>query len=208
MAITHELNAEIREVTGRHVKKLRQAGYTPAVVYGEGNPATHLQINTRELRRVLGKAGTNQLIALKVDGANPKLALARDIKQDVIKRNYLHVDFYMVNMEEKVIAKVPLKLTGKSPAVADHGGILMQTTDEVVIEALPNDLVPFIEIKLDVLANIGDYISVSDIDLPPGVVINTDDHKVIVRVNISRAAAAMQDAAKAAAAEAEAAKKK
>ena len=99
------------------VKTLRQQGYVPAVIYGKDIDSEPLKIEARALDKVLSIAGTHQLISLQVGKQQPKMTLARDIQRDVVKRNYLHVDFYAVKMDENVAAQIPLLIEGESPAV-------------------------------------------------------------------------------------------
>jgi large subunit ribosomal protein L25 len=131
-----ELKAEARQATGKRVKQLRQQGYVPAVVYGKDIEADPIQIDAKALRKVLVQAGTHQLIALQIGNKKPRMTLARDIQIDAIKRSYLHVDFFTVNMREKVTADVPLEFIGAAPAVKDLGGILVHGLTEVEIECL------------------------------------------------------------------------
>ena len=136
-----ELKAEVRQITGKQVARLRRQGYVPAVVYGNNTENDLIQIEAKALRKVLGQAGTHQLIALQVGNKRPRMTLARDIQIDTVKRSYMHVDFYAVNMKEKVTAEVPVVLEGVSPAVKDLGGILVQGLNEIEIECLPSDLI-------------------------------------------------------------------
>ena len=121
-----ELKAEPRQVTRRGSRLLRHQGLVPAVLYGRDLETKLLQIDARSLQRVLAIAGSHQLISLQIGDQNPQMTLAREIQRDIIKRNYLHVDFYAVKMDEKVQAQIPLVLTGISPAVRDQGGVLTQ----------------------------------------------------------------------------------
>ena len=181
-----ELNAEPREVVKRGLRGLREQGYVPAVVYGKDVDAEPLKVEARALDRVLAVAGTHQLISLKVGKQKAKMTLARDIQRDVIRRNYLHVDFYAVKMDEKVSAQVPLVVVGESPAVRDLGGVLTQSLDQLDIECLPSDLISSIEINIDGLAEFHEGISVSDLELPDTITILSDPASTIVRVEPPR----------------------
>jgi large subunit ribosomal protein L25 len=183
---TLELQADMREITGKHVKRLRQEGLVPAVLYGRETESTLLQVNEKALFRVLREAGTHQLISLKVSKKKPVMTLARDIQRDVIKHNYLHVDFYAVKMDEKVTAQVPLIIEGVAPAVKDEGGILTQGLDELEIECLPNDLISAIEVNIEGLINYNDSISVSDLAVPSSITILSDPDSMVVKVEPPR----------------------
>ena len=181
-----KLKAEVRQATGRKVKQLRQQGIVPAVLYGHGSEATSLQISAKSLAKVLAQAGTHQLIALEIDKQKPQMTLARDIQRDVIRRNYMHVDFYAVRMDEKVTAQVPLVMVGVSPAVKDKGGILTQGLDELEIECFPADLISAIEIPIGGLLEFNDTIHVSQLTVPDTVTILSDLDSMVVKIEAPR----------------------
>jgi large subunit ribosomal protein L25 len=183
-----ELKAEVREVTGHQVKHLRQDGLVPAVLYGKDLDPALLQIEEKALTKVLRQAGTHQLISLQIGQKKPQMTLARDIQRDVIKYNYLHVDFYAVRMTEKVTAQVPLELVGHAPAVREQGGILTQGLDEVEIECLPADLVASIEVNIDGLVEFNDSISVADLTVPDTITILSDPESLVAKIEPPRLA--------------------
>ncbi len=181
-----KLKVEVREATGRHVKQLRREGLVPAVLYGKDFEATLLQVDAQTLHKVLHETGTHQLIALQVGQQKPQMTLARDIQRDVIKHNYLHVDFYAVKMGEKVTAQVPLVFEGVSPAVRDKGGILTQGLGEIEIECLPSDLISAIEVNLEGLVDYNDTIIVADLKVPNSITILSDPESMVANVEPPR----------------------
>jgi large subunit ribosomal protein L25 len=183
---TLELKADVREITGKHVKRLRQEGLVPAVLYGRETASTLIQVHEKALYKVLREAGTHQLISLNIGKKKSVMTLARDIQRDVIKHNYLHVDFYAVKMDEKVTAQVPLIIEGVAPAVKDEGGILTQGLDELEIECLPNDLISAIEVNVEGLINFNDSISVSDLTVPSSITILSDPDSMVAKVEPPR----------------------
>jgi large subunit ribosomal protein L25 len=183
---TLELQAEPREVIGRHVKYLRRDGWTPAVLYGQDFETIPLQIEAKSLRKVLRQAGTHQLISLKIGNQKPHVTLARDIQRDVIKNNYLHVDFYAVKMDQKVSAQVPLLLVGEAPATDEKGGILTQGLDQLEIECLPSDLIATIEVSVEGLTDFHDSITVADLDIPDTITIISEPESVVAKIEPPR----------------------
>lgn len=183
-----ELTAEPRAVTGRRVKNLRQQGLVPAVIYGRGLEASPVQIDAKALTRVLDIAGTHQLIALKIGNQDPRMTLAREIQRDPIRRNYSHVDFYAVKMDEKVNALVPVVVVGVSPAVRDLDGILTHGLDQVEIECLPGDLIASIEVDVSSLTGLNDSLTVADLRAPETITILSDPDSMIVKIEPPRLA--------------------
>jgi len=176
-----ELKVEKRTILGKKVKRLRRQGLIPAIIYGHKTEPIPVQIEERELTRVLAQAGPNRLITLRLDG-RPRLALAREIQRDVITDKLLHVDFYTVVMTEKLSAEVPLILVGESPAVERREGVLQHGIDTVEVECLPGDLIHSIEVDLSELKELGQAIYVKDLKVPPSVEILTDGEEMVVKV--------------------------
>ena len=181
-----ELKAESREALKRGVKTLRQQGYVPAVIYGKDIDSEPLKIEARALDKVLSIAGTHQLISLQVGKQQPKMTLARDIQRDVVKRNYLHVDFYAVKMDEKVAAQIPLLIEGESPAVKDLGGVLTQGLDQLDIECLPGDLISSISVNVDSLTELNATLTVADLTVPDTITILSDSESMVVKIEPPR----------------------
>lgn len=181
-----DLKAEPRQVKGRAVKHLRQQGLVPVILYGKDVKSTPLQVEERDLEKVLEVAGTHQLISLQVNNQRPQLTLARDIQRDVIRRNFIHVDFYAVKMDQKVVAQVPIHLIGESPAVEEQGGVLTQGLDEIEIECLPADLISSIEVSIETLKELNDSIIVADLVVPDNVAILSEPELMVAKVEPPR----------------------
>jgi len=181
-----ELKAEVRQITGKQVARLRRQGYVPAVIYGNNLENDLIQIEAKTLRKVLAQAGTHQLIALQVGNKRPRMTLARELQIDSIKRSYLHVDFYAVNMMEKVTAQVPVVFEGVSPAVKDLDGILVHGMTELEIECLPADLIAAIEVNIEGLIELGDMITVADLKVPSSITVLSDPESMVAKVEAPR----------------------
>lgn len=181
-----ELKAEVRQITGKQVAQLRRQGYVPAVIYGNNLENDLIQIEAKALRKVLAQAGTHQLIALQVGNKRPRMTLARELQIDSIKRSYLHVDFYAVNMKEKVTAQVPVVFEGVSPAVKDLDGILVHGMTELEIECLPADLIAAIEVNIEGLVELGDMITVADLKVPSSITVLSDPESMVAKVEAPR----------------------
>lgn len=181
-----ELKAEVRQITGKQVAQLRRQGYVPAVIYGNNLENDLIQIEAKALRKVLAQAGTHQLIALQVGNKRPMMTLARELQIDSIKRSYLHVDFYAVNMKEKVTAQVPVIFEGVSPAVKDLDGILVHGMTELEIECLPGDLIAAIEVNIEGLVELDDMITVADLKVPSSITVLSDPESMVAKVEAPR----------------------
>ncbi len=177
----HILTVKKREIFGKKVKRLRKDGTLPGNVYGHNFASEAVQMPTKEFTDVFEKAGHSGVVELKVDGQTIP-TLIHEVTYHHVTHNVLHVDFYKVNLKEKVKAVVPVVLVGEPQAVTDKLGLLMHSLSEVEVEALPTDLPEHIEVDVTSLAQVGDGFHVSDLKVPAGVAIVTDAEHEVVRI--------------------------
>lgn len=184
-SITHlfimELKAEKREILGSKVHALRTAGLIPAELYGHGTENIHLTVNAKEFAKVLKEAGESTVITLVI-GKEKTSALIHDVNTDSISDAVMHVDFYAVNMSEKIETEVQFEFVGESPAVKTEGGVLVKSMYEIEVRALPADLPHGIKVDLSKLVNIHDSIHVKDLEVASGVKLLADMDAVIATV--------------------------
>lgn len=178
---TMELKAEKREIMGGKVHALRTAGLIPAELYGQGSENEHLTVNEKEFVKVFKEAGESTVITLVV-GSKKIPALIYDVKLDSISDKVLHIDFYLVNMNEEIETEVALEFVGESPAVKSEGGVLVKSMHEIEVRALPANLPHGIEVDLSKLVSIHDSIHVKDIVVKSGVKLLADADAVIATV--------------------------
>jgi large subunit ribosomal protein L25 len=178
-----ELSAEKRTMLGKQVKQLRRQGWTPGVMYGHGYESVPLKFEMRELQRLLSETGGSQLVGIKIKGqSQPETALVRDVQRDPIRQTILHVDFYRVQMTERLTTEIPLELIGESPVAGRNEGILLQGISSIEVECLPGDLVDAIEVDLSDLVELDQALYVHDLAIPSGIDVLTDADEMIVRV--------------------------
>jgi large subunit ribosomal protein L25 len=174
------IKAEKRELTGKKVKKLRESGKIPAVVYGAQEKGVLLEVPERDFEKVFKQAGESTLIKLEVDG-NVKNVLIHDVSYDPIKDKPRHVDFLEVRMDKPIKARVQLSFEGESPAVK-LGGILVKVLHEIEVEALPADLPHEIKVDISKLENLESKLTVSELDLPKGVKVHAEGDEVLALI--------------------------
>ena len=181
-----ELQAERRAVTGKAVKTLRQRGLIPAVVYGHGVESRSIQLPRPILAKTWKAAGESSLISLSIEKSPPVMVLIHDVQRDPLAGEIIHVDFYQVNLKEKITAKIPLVFEGVAPAVKELGGIFVKNMDHIEVECLPADLVHEIVVNASRLATFNDVLKVSDITIPSALTLRGHPDDVIATVQPPR----------------------
>ncbi|MBI4096311.1 MAG: 50S ribosomal protein L25 [Candidatus Levybacteria bacterium] len=197
-----KLAVEKRKVVGKKVSKLRKDGILPANLYGKNVKSLSVQVPYKEFEKVYKEAGVTGIIDVSV-GDEIRPSLIHNVQQDYYKHTLLHADFFQVNLKEKVKTMVKVITVGEPKAVAEKLGLLMQTLNEVEIEALPTDLPDKIEVNVEPLAVLDAQVTVGEIKAPAGVTILTDASQVVAKIgSLISKEAQEQAAAEAAAAEA------
>ncbi len=157
------LKVEKRNLFGRKVKKLRRQGLIPAVVYGHNFDSVAVQFPRHQLK-VIKRAGETSVIYLELD--NQKIpVMIKQIQYHPVSGQVLHLDFYKVNLKEKVTTEVPIELVGEAP-IAKEGYNIVQVLHEVEISALPTDIPKEIDVDISGLTQEGDDIRLKDVKLP------------------------------------------
>jgi len=175
-----KLRVEKRKILGKKVKKLRREGTLPANIYGRDIKSIAVQLPQKDFDKVFKEAGETGLVDVMVDSQTIPV-LIHNVQTDYLG-NYLHADFYKVNLKEKVKTMVPISIVGEPKAVVDKVGLLMNILSEVEVEALPEQLPENIEVNVENLALVDEQITVGDIKAPQGVAILTDPGQVIVKI--------------------------
>ncbi|HEY7983136.1 MAG TPA: 50S ribosomal protein L25 [Ktedonobacterales bacterium] len=186
MAEQITLTIEHRTIIGKQVRQLRRAGILPANIYGHGRPSRAVQFNGLEFRKLLNAHSGNRIIQLALDGAHEP-ALVRHIEREPKTGKIQHVDFMHVEMNEKLRARVTVRLMGEAPAVKSLNGVLLHLTDTVEVECLPTDLPDALEADISGLAELDVPVLVSDIRVPRNVTLLTDGAEQLAKVVATRA---------------------
>ena len=180
------LTAEKREITGKKVKTLREAGFIPGVMYGHDTKPQLVSIKASEFEKVFHEAGTSSLVDLVIGDNTPAKVLTHEPQYHPVTDKPIHIDFYKVRMDEKIKTEIPLKFSGESEAVEQLDGSLVTNRDNVEVECLPSDLINEIDIDLSVLKTFDDVVTVADLKVPSTVEILSDKDDVIALVEPPR----------------------
>lgn len=156
------LKAEKRKVVGRKVKKLRNEGLIPGNIYGKKVKSESIQVKADELEKAFKEVGETGLLELQI-GEDKRPVLIHNIQVHPLSDKPLHVDFFQVNLKEKVTAKVPVELVGESPAEKQALGTVVQYLSEIEVEALPSDLPEKFEIDTSNLTEVDQTIYLKDL---------------------------------------------
>lgn len=178
------LQAEERKILGKKVKKLRQDGKLPAHVFGKGLETEAVSVDGKTFLKTFSEAGETGVIDLKIGTDKVRPVMVRGVQYDPVSGKPLHIDFYQVNLAQKVKVPVPLVLIGEQPESVHLGEtIVLQTLSEVEVEALPTDLVEKIEVDITSLKNIDDAITVGQLQFDRNkLTISAAEDEIVVKL--------------------------
>jgi large subunit ribosomal protein L25 len=178
-----EINANIREESGRKTKNLRKKGILPAVLYGSKMKPVSLEVEPKIFEKLYAKAKGSSLVSLKIEGKKEKyLVLIHDFQKDPLTGKFIHVDFYQPSLKEKIQIKIPLVFEGESEAVKSLGGTLIKNIAELEVKALPENLPHEIKVNIGKLKTFEDHIKISDLEIPQNVEILKSVGEIIASV--------------------------
>lgn len=176
------LNADLRKITGRKVKKLRQEGLLPANVFGKKIKSESIQVIDKDFKVIYKEVGDTGLITLTV-GKDEKPVLVHDVQVNPMTDEVIHVNFLQVDLKEKVEAEVPVELIGESPVEKQSLGTVVQYVNEIKVEALPTDLPEKFVVDTSELSEVDQAIYVKDLKVDRSKVeIKNDADEIVVKV--------------------------
>jgi large subunit ribosomal protein L25 len=186
-------------------RRVRVAGKIPAVLYGSGHNAVAIEVDPKQISRILfSETGHNTIFDVEVSGQPAAKAMIVDWQREPIKDQLIHIDLKRIALDKALRVKVRVKLLGVPVGVKAAGGILDQVLRQVEIECLPADIPSHIDADV---SNLELHASLRVSDLPHSDKIKflnaadaTVAHVVSIREEAPTAAEAEAAAAAAAAA--------
>jgi large subunit ribosomal protein L25 len=176
---TTQLDVRTREAAGsRAARRMRRDGRVPGILYGGGSEPLSFDVDARELRLALAKAGA--VLDLSVDGGKATPVVLKEAQRHPVRGETVHVDLLRVRLDRAISAVVALELTGteESPGVRE-GGVLEQITRELNVEALPTAIPEAIVHDVSKM-QIGDTLTLGAVSPPEGVTLLDDLEETVL----------------------------
>jgi len=179
-----ELNATVRKTTGNSpARQLRRGGQMPAVLYGPQTESVLLSVNIKELELILKKGNIGSLILNLVIQNGEKItkpAMIKEFQSHPVSGNFLHIDFYEIDMQRKINVMIPVVTKGQSAGV-ELGGLLQIVRREIEVLCMPGDIPEAFEIDITDL-DIGDSVHVEEIPLGDNIEIPADVNFTVLTI--------------------------
>jgi len=144
-------------------RRVRVAGKIPAVLYGAGHEPVALEVDPKQISRILfSETGHNTIFDVTFGGEAAAKAMIVDWQREPIKDRLIHIDLKRIALDKTLKVSVRVKLLGTAAGVKTAGGILDQVLREVEIECLPADIPSHIDVDVSGL-NLFDVLRVKDL---------------------------------------------
>lgn len=169
------LQVQVREKTGtRPMRRLRQGGLVPAILYGHGEKNVNLQIPAAQVEHAVRHGA--RLVDLNGDVS--ETALIRQVQWDAFGLEVLHLDLSRVSADETVEIVLPIEMKGAAPGVRE-GGLVEHVKHEARILCPVVSLPERLEININGL-HLNQSLTLANVTLPPGASIVGDLDDIVV----------------------------
>jgi large subunit ribosomal protein L25 len=173
------INAERRAETGTVVtRRLRRDGRIPAVLYGHKEETIPVSLPIDQVDHLV--AAHLKMVSLQIDGKTEQ-ALVKQVQFDTFGDTVLHLDLERVRMDEVIEVECAIELTGTAKGAA-AGGVMDKPLNDVTVRCTPANIPESIRVSVNEL-EIGDSLTVADLEAPPATEIVTDPDSVVVVIH-------------------------
>ena len=175
------------EIKNKASRRLGANNYIPAVIYGLNKEPVSIKVKEREFKNLLkGKSILSMVFNMQVDGVKKnaiETVLIKEFQRDPITREFLHLDFLRIKMEDEIETSVPIHIINEEIAIGvkEGGGVLQHGLRELHISCLPKDIPEYIEYDIKDL-DMGIAVRVSDIKVSNEIKILNDPEEVVVSI--------------------------
>ena len=106
-------------------RRVRVAGKIPAVIYGQGQDPVAVEVDPKQISRILfSETGHNTIFDVQVGGEKAAKAMIVDWQREPLNDNLIHIDLKRIALDKALRVSVRVKLLGVPMGVKASGGIL------------------------------------------------------------------------------------
>jgi len=190
-----DLHAQERTGTGKGAARAaRREGLVPGIVFGgDVDPLPiNIQFNVL-LKRLKQGRFKSTLFNLKVEGQEDVRVICRDVQRDVVKDLPTHLDLMRLRRNTKINLFIPVDFINEEDCPAlRKGGVLTVIRNEVELIVTAGDIPETLIVDLSKVEEVGDTVTISDIELPSGSKLTITDRDFMI-CNVSAPSALKSD---------------
>lgn len=195
-----ELNTQKREQLGKKTKVLREQGLIPAAVFGKGMETVSVTVGLLDFKRTYEKTGDTELIDINVAGGGDAegkgdvsyKCLVKEVQYNPITDEVDHVGFYKPDLTVRTNADIPVEIEGEeeNELVKSGEGLVLALVDTIEVSALPMDLPHAFTVDASGLGEIGEGITVADLnyDREKVEIVGLEEDALVVKMDYAEMA--------------------
>jgi len=161
-------------------KSVREDNKLPAVIYGPKQEPIIVQMDRVAFEKTLEAAGESTIITLE-GLESPIEVLIHEVAFNAARGGVEHVDFYAIERGKELTTNVALEFIGEAP-IESTGAMVNKILHEVEVTCKPSKLPSHIDVNMSTLTDVDAQITVADLVVPEGVIINTEGDTIVATV--------------------------
>ena len=166
---TITIKGQLRTESGKSAtRQIRSQENVPGVIYG-GEKEINFHASAKELKPLV-YTSEFQKAEVEIDGKK-YTTIIKDLQFDRVTDKLIHIDLLELVEGKKLIATIPVKLTGNAEGVK-AGGKLVTKLKALKVKCLPKDLKEFISLDITTL-KLNENVRVEDVDAPELEIMNS-----------------------------------
>jgi large subunit ribosomal protein L25 len=167
----------------------RMSGLVPGVIYGRGQSPASVTVNRKAFETAILRSGHGEHAVLQFECADDSAlsgpVLIKAVQHHPVRETITHADFLRISLDERLRTLVPIELSGRAKGILD-GGVADVQLHEIEIECLALQVPSKIVVDITDLG-MGQSYHVSDIKVPEGITVVTDEERTVVAIHAPRA---------------------
>jgi large subunit ribosomal protein L25 len=169
------LTVSVRTELGKlPVRRLRNRGNVPAILYGHGEANVNLAVPSEQV--ALAVRHGSRLVDL--NGAVNETVLVRQVQWDAFGVHVLHLDFSRISADESVDIVLPIELRGTAIGTKE-GGVVEHIKHELRIRCPALRIPEKLEVNVSGL-HLDQSVTSGQVQLPEGALLLTDADEIVV----------------------------
>jgi large subunit ribosomal protein L25 len=181
-----QIQAKKRDILGKKNKYVRRSGEIPAVVFGKGMEPVNISVDYNTFEKTYRQAGETDLLDVVTEKDKYKV-LIKDVQYDPVTTRISHASLYKPDLTVKTQAQVPVEIIGedKNELIKSGTALALQLLQEITVEALPEDIPHDFIIDVSTLNEIGQGVTVSQLefDREKVTIPSIDPEEMVVRID-------------------------
>jgi large subunit ribosomal protein L25 len=132
----------------------------PGNIFQKNTDSTPVELSKKEFIRLYGEVGESGVAYLKLEKKEIPVMI-EEVQWHPVIDEPIHASFRAIDLTEKTEASIPVELVGEFDLPE---AVLVTVRDEIEVEALPTDLPEKFEINVEQLTEIGQSVTLADLE--------------------------------------------